>query len=75
LVRQRIHRFFSGVPAEIFLLSSVAGVDAPLVQLVRRFQATASLREQLPIAEAVADHVIGVRGFFEWESPLGEVSP
>ena len=60
------------VPRWKDVLLELAEVDAELAGLMRRFLAAPVLAERVEIAGSIADHALGTRGFFEWESPMEE---
>jgi hypothetical protein len=57
------------IPRDKDLLAALDEMDAELGTLARRYFAAASTDERLRLAGEIADRTIGVRGFFEWESP------
>lgn len=63
------------VPGWKALFAGLAEVDAAAATLARRFYRAADPRERLELAGALADHICGARGFFEWESPPEELEP
>ena len=60
-------------PRDKELLSGLAELDAPLVQRMRDFDAASTVAAQIAIAREMMQAVIGVTGFFEWESPLEDI--
>jgi Nucleotidyltransferase domain len=68
-------RVLGSVPRAKALLEDLQAVDPNVVALVRRFVAAATPELRVTAAEALADCCLGVRGFFEWESPARAVAP
>ena len=56
------------IPRDKDLLAALDSLDPELGTLARRFFAAASTDERLRVAGEIADHTIGTRGFFVWES-------
>jgi len=50
------------------LLTVFANIDIEAAQLARAFFAESALETRLILAEQLADQILGVRGFFQWES-------
>jgi hypothetical protein len=56
------------LPRSKELLTKVAEIDAEAASLAQSFFETPIFEAELEFAEQLADRVLGVRGFFEWES-------
>lgn len=56
------------LPRDKDLLATVSATDPALGQIARHFYRAATPAERLALAGELADRIIGVRGFFEWES-------
>ena len=65
-------RVNKNIPRHKELIAGLAALDPKLEQLARRFFQSNLVAEQIEIAGQIADLTIGVRGFFEWESPRNE---
>jgi hypothetical protein len=57
------------------LLKHLETFDPELARLAYAFYRAASTAERLEFAGQIADHTIGARGFFEWETPPNDVPP
>jgi predicted nucleotidyltransferase len=57
------------------LLKHLEIFDPELARLAYAFYRAASTAERLDLAGHIADHTIGARGFFEWETPPQDVPP
>ena len=57
------------------LLAHLETLDPELARLAYEYSRAASTAERLELAGQIADHTIGARGFFEWETPPGDVPP
>lgn len=55
------------------LLAVFADIDSEAAQLAQAFFAAPALETRLILAEQLADRILGVRGFFEWESVPDEI--
>lgn len=62
------------LPRQKDLLSEVAKLNRELGTFCNRFFRTNCFRTQVKTAAAIADHVLGVRGFFEWKSNPEQVA-
>jgi predicted nucleotidyltransferase len=56
------------IPRRKDLLGMVEAIDSPLGSLAREFFTASRYDARQTAAEAMADHTIGTRGFFEWDS-------
>ena len=54
-------------------LTALAGIDAPLAELVRSFHTESDLTRRRALARQIVQRVTGETGFFEWESAPEEV--
>ena len=61
------------LPRDKDLLAELEALDTELAGLAQRYFITPEVEIRFTLAEQIADLTIGVRGFFEWESPLEEV--
>jgi hypothetical protein len=68
MLRLRCRVAFGAVPRRKELLARVAAADAAVGDLARRFYSDAPFTDRLAAAEQIADRVLDVRGFFEWDS-------
>lgn len=57
------------------LLRHLETLDLELARLAYAFSRAATTADRLEIAGQIADRTIGARGFFEWETPPGDVPP
>ena len=57
------------------LLKHLETLDPELAQLAYAFYRAATTAERLDLAGEIVDRTIGARGFFEWETPPGDVPP
>jgi hypothetical protein len=62
------------IPRVKDLLVELDRLDPRLAALAREYCATSQSEQRLALAGEIADLTIGVRGFFEWESPLEDLS-
>ena len=56
------------IPRAKALVSEVTTLDSALGEMVHRFVSATSPAERLEAAQQIGDHVLHVRGFFEWDS-------
>lgn len=57
------------------LLKHLDALNPELARLASAFYRAQSAAERLELAGQIADHTVGARGFFEWETPPQEVPP
>jgi hypothetical protein len=62
------------LPRDKDLLEATKDLDPILAGLAQDFYTTAEIEKRLELAPQIADRTIEARGFFEWESPLEEVT-
>ncbi len=55
-------------------LAALVELDPTLGELARRYYDAAGHNERLTLADKIAAHTIQTRGFFEWETPLEEMT-
>jgi hypothetical protein len=60
------------IPRHKEIIARLGELNPEIEPLARVFFQTASITEQIKIAEKIADLTMGVRGFFEWESSRNE---
>lgn len=61
------------IPREKDLLAELGSLHPGVAQSARAFYATADATARLPLAARIAEHAIGVDGFFAWESAPEDV--
>jgi hypothetical protein len=61
------------LPRDKDLLAELEPLDTELAELARDYFLVPEVEKRFTLAEQIADLTIGVRGFFEWESPLEDV--
>jgi predicted nucleotidyltransferase len=61
------------LPRDKDLLAELETLDTELAELAHDYFTVADIDKHFMLAEQIADLTIGVRGFFEWESPLEDV--
>lgn len=57
------------------LLKHLDALNPELARLASAFYRAQSAAERLELAGQIADHTVGARGFFEWETPPQNVPP
>lgn len=59
----------SFIPRQKSLLDELVRLDPTVAELARSFYRAPTLGEKMELAGKIADYTLGVRGFFEWETP------
>jgi hypothetical protein len=62
------------LPRDKDLLPALQALDPPLASLSRQFYGISDLAIKFSLAESLAARILGVTGFFEWESEFEEVA-
>lgn len=73
MLRYRFLAANQPVPRHKTILKGLESLDPHLARLAYSFYNATTTPERLDLAGQIADRTLGVRGFFEWESPPEEV--
>jgi hypothetical protein len=62
------------IPRQKSLLDELENLAPPIASLARKFYRSASLKEKLEVAKQIAENTTGADCFFEWDSPIDDLS-
>jgi hypothetical protein len=62
------------IPRQKSLLDELEKADPPVADLARKFYRSSSLKEKMEIGKQIAEITIGANCFFEWDSPVDDLS-